>query len=1131
MTYKYNAFTGNLDLVSVEDLSGLVPYTGATQDVDLGLFDMTLTDITINGNIIFDSQTLSSISTGVGDNDKLVTQGYVDDAITAEDFWQRTGTDIHPQNAGDTITADGGLTIGTGAAVDYVLTFDGSSNDGTLTWDESLGRFLFDNTLRVVGPSYTTFLSDGAYGLNTTGGILVGADADIQGNVSIGNFGAGVDYTLTFNGETNTGTITWMEDENYFTFNKDVTVPDEVYGAGWNGSLEVPTKNAIYDKIETIAADITSVGDVSSGAAFDGTQGTILTFYNVGGNATFDYDGTDFTSSVDVTVPDEVYGVGWNGSLEVPTKNAVYDKIETLGGGANLALSNLAAVAINTSLLPGSDNNISLGSSTLGVTSLFLSDANVSSPATNGEIRYNNSTTQFEFYQNGGVATLGGSSNWTDVGAYLKPNTDGDGIRMYDGTATDYIELLHDGTDANINWNAGNLLAEHATSNSVVKFLGAGGSSTSRLFLGTATNPNFDLILANDNSSAFLALGSTCTEFAINESGRDCNIRMESDTITDAFLLDAEFGTISYGASNITFLSINDDIDTAVANATAGDTIVLAAGTYTITDDIDITKSITIQGQGPERTKIVVTNPVAFFRPLHITSSDVTVKDLSISVSSNLAAGVTIAWIDGQGGDLSNVLFENLDLDITLTNQAAYRSPIYVWDTSMDFKHVRLTTSNNYGDYALRISSEATASQDMDINLYDCEITISGGTQTNNAIFAREVGSFGVNLNTYDCNFKAFNGDANTTAIRVQGAGTTHIGRRCYYDGDGFDVLQQTSAVLTLDNCSLENGTTSGTITYAGQNRVGGLNINGAYTFPTSDGSANQVLQTNGTGTLSFATVGADDAVKKSINQTTHGFAVGDVVYLNGANYAKALADDAVSGEAVGIVSAVAGVDDFTLTTDGYITGLSSLTAGTVYWLSADTAGALTSTEPTDASTVSKPMLIADGTTSGWVLQMRGKVNSAADSVAAGQTVQVVNTQTGALDTGTTVTPGDDTIPQITEGDEYMTLAITPTSATNKLKIDVVVNGQSGSNGNSVIALHQDSTANALAAVYENTGTGESNPLSFTHFMDAGTTSSTTFRVRAGCTGAATYTFNGAASARLLGGVMASSITITEIQA
>ncbi len=47
--------------------------------------------------------------------------------------------------------------------------------------------------------------------------------------------------------------------------------------------------------------------------------------------------------------------------------------------------------------------------------------------------------------------------------------------------------------------------------------------------------------------------------------------------------------------------------------------------------------------------------------------------------------------------------------------------------------------------------------------------------------------------------------------------------------------------------------------------------------------------------------------------------------------------------------------------------------------------------------------------------------------------VQVVNTQDGAVATGTTVLPWDDTIPQNTEGDQYMSLSITPTNASNKL--------------------------------------------------------------------------------------------------
>lgn len=34
------------------------------------------------------------------------------------------------------------------------------------------------------------------------------------------------------------------------TFSSDPLIPDEAYGSGWNGSLEPPTKNAVYDKIE-----------------------------------------------------------------------------------------------------------------------------------------------------------------------------------------------------------------------------------------------------------------------------------------------------------------------------------------------------------------------------------------------------------------------------------------------------------------------------------------------------------------------------------------------------------------------------------------------------------------------------------------------------------------------------------------------------------------------------------------------------------------------------------------------------------------------------------------------------------------------------------------------------------------
>ena len=150
-----------------------------------------------------------------------------------------------------------------------------------------------------------------------------------------------------------------------------------------------------------------------------------------------------------------------------------------------------------------------------------------------------------------------------------------------------------------------------------------------------------------------------------------------------------------------------------------------------------------------------------------------------------------------------------------------------------------------------------------------------------------------------------------------------------------------------------------------------------------------------------------------------------------------------------------------------------------------------------------------------------------------GRIVQTVNTQTGAVDTGTTTMPQDDTIPQNTEGDEYMTLAITPSNASNKLKIDVVWHGSSGaSSGIMVAGLFQDTTANALAAGSGGThqSANDMQHIYFSHFMTAGTTSATTFKVRVGFSSAGTTTFNGSGSGRRLGGVFASSITIQEIE-
>lgn len=118
----------------------------------------------------------------------------------------------------------------------------------------------------------------------------------------------------------------------------------------------------------------------------------------------------------------------------------------------------------------------------------------------------------------------------------------------------------------------------------------------------------------------------------------------------------------------------------------------------------------------------------------------------------------------------------------------------------------------------------------------------------------------------------------------------------------------------------------------------------------------------------------AEQASWRVLSQTAHGFAVGDVVRHNGTSYVKAQADSAANAEAVGVVSQVHDANTFALTTHGYVSGLSGLTAGSVYFLSPSSAGALTATEPSTAGQVSKPLLIAVSTTAGYFFNLRGVV-------------------------------------------------------------------------------------------------------------------------------------------------------------
>lgn len=119
-----------------------------------------------------------------------------------------------------------------------------------------------------------------------------------------------------------------------------------------------------------------------------------------------------------------------------------------------------------------------------------------------------------------------------------------------------------------------------------------------------------------------------------------------------------------------------------------------------------------------------------------------------------------------------------------------------------------------------------------------------------------------------------------------------------------------------------------------------------------------------------------DTKLTKVVSQAAHGFSAGDLLYLNGSDFAKAQADTAAKAEVVGIVASVNSSSTFTLLFSGRSnTGLSSLTPGAVYFLSPTTAGAATTTEPSTAGQISKPVFIAETATTAYLcFESRGRI-------------------------------------------------------------------------------------------------------------------------------------------------------------
>ena len=395
---------------------------------------------------------------------------------------------------------------------------------------------------------------------------------------------------------------------------------------------------------------------------------------------------------------------------------------------------------------------------------------------------------------------------------------------------------------------------------------------------------------------------------------------------------------------------------------------------------------LSLSVSGSDRLQFAGTN---LYQPSDAASTNTASKLVLRDASGNFAAGTITAtsfvgpitgnadtatkWQTARtitlGTDLTGSVSIDGSADVTLNATIAANSVALGTDTT--------------GDYVQSISASGAG------------ISISGGTG--------ESSTPAVSLDATLNALAAYN----TNGMLTQTAADTFAGRTItgtsnkivVTNGDGVSgnpTLNIGSDVVTLtDTQTLLNKTT---ISSTG-NATGALKLPSGTAAERPTGVEGYVRYNSDTSSFegyasgAWSSIGGGGTVDR-ITQASHGFVLGDILYLSGSTYTKAIATAANTAEVVGMVSRVVDSSTFEMTISGEVTGLSGLTAGEAYFLSPTTAGAMTITEPTTIGQVSLPLGVASSTTSFYVTLKRGNVVGGAN---ARTQINLLNNTTGNI--------------------------------------------------------------------------------------------------------------------------------------
>ena len=330
------------------------------------------------------------------------------------------------------------------------------------------------------------------------------------------------------------------------------------------------------------------------------------------------------------------------------------------------------------------------------------------------------------------------------------------------------------------------------------------------------------------------------------------------------------------------------------------------------------------------------------------------------------------------GGTLSAELADNINKGVTFNYGVGFSAGVSFNDAVVFQSGVTFNGNVTFNASTFTVNANIVTIDDYNLILGDTAAASDANIST--------AGGGGLLINRGSGNTASWLWNpSNTVGVTGVWSGNAHIG----ISGQTYGIIPHNSDILPVYGLrlGLEGGSTTDhgfeiAMTNSG---VAGSTSNRTVqflrTYPNGSTAFLEVFNGTTYGSYPFTSI-PNGVNKKIVNQSSHGFIFGQPIYLNGSNYASAQANSVSKSEVVGLVSKYIDSNTFELTFIGEIYGDfsgvletgSSLTPGSVYYLSPFTAGKLSPTNPIATGQVHKAVLIATGTNSAIVYPFTGGI-------------------------------------------------------------------------------------------------------------------------------------------------------------